>query len=81
MLMIAECSSQVRQWATASLANDPAIQRTQYMPGVGHHMWNGLDDNNGRAAAVIIAFLQGKPAPLPNYPTRDEIPTFLRDHK
>ncbi|MFI1407053.1 alpha/beta fold hydrolase [Streptomyces griseofuscus] len=80
MLMIAECSSQVRQWETTVLANDPAIQRTQYMPGVGHHMWNGLDDNNDRAVAVITAFLQGKPAPLPNYPTRDEIPTFLRDH-
>ncbi|MGA5357193.1 alpha/beta fold hydrolase [Streptomyces purpurascens] len=81
MLMIAECSSQVRQWATAVLADDPAIQRTQYMPGVGHHMWNGLDDNNARAAAVITAFLQDKPAPLPNYPTRDGIPAFLRDHK
>ncbi|GAA2916950.1 MULTISPECIES: alpha/beta hydrolase [Streptomyces] len=81
MLMIAECSSQVRQWATAVLADDPAIQRTQYMPGVGHHMWNGLDDNNDRAAAVITAFLQDKPAPLPDYPTRDGIPAFLRDHK
>jgi pimeloyl-ACP methyl ester carboxylesterase len=81
MLMIAECSSQVRQWATAVLADDPAIQRTQYMPGVGHHMWNGLDDNNDRAAAVITAFLQDKPAPLPNYPTRGGIPAFLRDHK
>ncbi|MFJ4585589.1 alpha/beta fold hydrolase [Streptomyces echinatus] len=81
MLMIAECSSQLRQWETTVLANDLAIQRTQYMPGVGHHMWNGLDDNNDRAVAVITAFLQGKPAPLPNYPTRDEIPTFLHDHK
>ncbi|MFF0156669.1 alpha/beta fold hydrolase [Streptomyces sp. NPDC005263] len=81
MLMIAECSSQVRQWETTVLANAPAVQRTQYMPGVGHHMWNGLDDNNDRAVAVITAFLQGKPAPLPNYPTRDEIPAFLRDHK
>ncbi|MFC9507401.1 alpha/beta fold hydrolase [Streptomyces sp. NPDC057002] len=81
MLMIAECSSQVRQWATAVLAGDPAIQRTQYMPGVGHHMWNGLDDNNDRAAAVITAFLQDGPAPLPDYPTRDGIPAFLRDHK
>ncbi|MFD4415743.1 alpha/beta hydrolase [Streptomyces sp. NPDC058476] len=81
MLMIAECSSQLRQWETTVLANDLAIQRTQYMPGVGHHMWNGLDDNNDRAAAVITAFLEDKPAPLPNYPTRDEIPAFLRDHK
>lgn len=81
MLMIAECSSQLRQWATAVLADDPAIQRTQYMPGVGHHMWNGLGDNSGRAAAVITAFLQGRPAPLPNSPIRDEIPAFLHDHK
>ncbi|MEV5955330.1 alpha/beta fold hydrolase [Streptomyces sp. NPDC051987] len=81
MLMIAECSSQVRQWETTVLADDPAVQRTQYMPRVGHHMWNGLDGNNGRAAAVINAFLQGKQAPLPNYPTRDEIPAFLRDHR
>lgn len=51
------------------------------MPGVGHHMWNGLDDNNDRAAAVVDAFLQDEPAPLPNYPTRDEVPAFLRDQK
>jgi pimeloyl-ACP methyl ester carboxylesterase len=81
MLMIAECSSQVRRWATEILAHDPAVERTQYMPGVGHHMWNGLDGNNERAAAVITAFLQEEPAPLPNHPTRDEIPAFLRDHK
>ncbi|MGW1289480.1 alpha/beta fold hydrolase [Streptomyces sp. NPDC002586] len=81
MLMIAECSSQVRQWETAVLAADPAIERTQYLPGVGHHLWNGLDDNNARAAAVITAFLQGRPAPLPNYPTRADIPAFLRAHQ
>jgi hypothetical protein len=81
MLMIAECSSQIRQWATTILANDPAIQRAQYMPGVGHHMWNGLDDNDQRAADVITAFLQDKPAPLPNYPTRADAPAFLRNHK
>ncbi|MER0243499.1 alpha/beta hydrolase [Streptomyces sp. HSW2009] len=81
MLLIAECSSQVRQWATAVLADDPAIERTQVMPGVGHHLWNGLDDNNARALAVITAFLQDEPAPLPNSPTREEIPAFLRDRR
>jgi pimeloyl-ACP methyl ester carboxylesterase len=81
MLMIAECSSQVRQWATTILANDPAIQRTQYLPGVGHHMWNGLDDNNERASAVITSFLRGEAAPLRNYPARADMPAFLRDHR
>ncbi|HZX09096.1 MAG TPA: alpha/beta hydrolase [Kribbella sp.] len=81
MLMIAECSSQTRQWATTILADDPAIERTQYMPGVGHHMWNGLDDNNERAYATVNAFLQGQPAPQPNYPTPTDIPTFLNDQR
>ncbi|MFC5183805.1 alpha/beta fold hydrolase [Actinomadura harenae] len=79
MLMIAECSSQIRQWETTVLATDLAVQRTQYMPGVGHHMWNGLDGDNDRAAAVITAFLQDRPAPLPNYPTREQIPAFLSE--
>ncbi|MFD8807441.1 alpha/beta hydrolase [Streptomyces sp. NPDC059597] len=81
MLMIAECSAQVRRWATAVLAADPGIRRTQYLPGVGHHLWNGLDDNNRRAAAVITAFLRDEPAPLPDYPTRADVPAFLRAHK
>ncbi|MCX5264681.1 alpha/beta fold hydrolase [Streptomyces sp. NBC_00199] len=81
MLMIAECSSQLRQWATAVLGNDPAVRSTQFMRGVGHHMWNGLDDNNERAAAVVTAFLEDRPAPLPDHPTRDGIPAFLRDHE
>ncbi|WP_330235618.1 alpha/beta hydrolase [Streptomyces sp. NBC_00566] len=79
MLMIAECSSQVRRWEMAVLSADPSITRTQYMPRVGHHMWNGLDDNNDRAAAVVTAFLQDAPAPLRNHPTREEIPGFLHD--
>lgn len=81
MLVIAQCSHQLRQWATAVLASDPAIARTQYITGVGHHIWNGLDDNNDRAASVITAFLDNKPAPLPNYPTAADIPTFLGEHR
>ncbi|MGX2993398.1 alpha/beta fold hydrolase [Streptomyces sp. JNUCC 64] len=81
MLMIAECSSQVRQWATAVLTAAPAVRRVQYLPGVGHRMWNGLDDNDDRAADVITAFLRDEPAPLPNHPTREGISAFLRDRE
>jgi len=79
MLMIAECSAQIRQWATSILLDDPSVERTQLMPGVGHHMWNGLDDNDAHAFAVIDAFLRGRPAALPNYPTRADVPAFLGD--
>ncbi|MBB5803857.1 pimeloyl-ACP methyl ester carboxylesterase [Saccharothrix ecbatanensis] len=81
MLMIAECSSQTRQWATAILDGNPAIDRTQYLPGVGHHMWNGLDNNDETAGAVVDAFLQDKAAPLPNYPTRTDVPAFLQERR
>lgn len=33
----------------AVLADDPAIRRTHVMPGAGHPMRNGLDDNSDRA--------------------------------
>ncbi|GLZ78549.1 hypothetical protein Afil01_33560 [Actinorhabdospora filicis] len=79
MLMIAECSSQTREWATAVLAADPAIERTQYLPGVGHRLWNGLDGNDERAASVVEAFLDGTDAPLPNYPRAADILAFLAD--
>lgn len=81
MLMIAECSHQLRQWATAILAEDPAITRTQSISGVGHHIWNGLDDNNDRATTAITTFLNDEPAPLPNYPTAMDIPAFLSDRE
>ncbi|MEV0649481.1 hypothetical protein AB0I28_29910 [Phytomonospora sp. NPDC050363] len=48
------------------------------MPGVGHHMWNGLDGNDERAYAAVDTFLQGTPAPLPNYPAPADIPAFLQ---
>ncbi|WP_314251630.1 hypothetical protein [Streptomyces sp. DSM 40907] len=44
-------------------------------------MLRGLDDDNDPVAAVITAFLQDERAPLPNRPTREEIPAFLRDHE
>ncbi|WP_394771574.1 alpha/beta hydrolase [Lacisediminihabitans sp.] len=81
MLMMAECSSQVRAWETTIIHDDPALRRVQYLPGVGHHLWNGLDDNNERAYAVITAFLDGRPAPLPNYPTRADLPRFAKERR
>jgi alpha-beta hydrolase superfamily lysophospholipase/uncharacterized membrane protein YeaQ/YmgE (transglycosylase-associated protein family) len=76
MLMMAECSAQVRGWETSIIREDPAITRVQYMPGVGHHMWNGLDQNNERAYEVINAFLNERTAPLPNYPTKADLSEF-----
>jgi hypothetical protein len=76
MLMMAECSAQVRGWETSIIREDPALSRVQYMPGVGHHMWNGLDGNNERACKVILAFLVSRPAPLANYPTKAALAEF-----
>lgn len=81
MLLLGECSSQVRIWQTSILAADPATDRVQYLPGVGHRLWNGLDDNNRRAIDIIDAYLTDRPPPVPNYPTRADIAEFLADGK
>lgn len=66
MVLVAECSSQVRAWHESFVASNPAVDRVQRLPGVGHRLWNGLDDNDERAYAVVTAYLEDRPAPLPN---------------
>lgn len=66
MVLVAECSSQDRSWAQAVVDALPTAERVHVLPGVGHHMWNGLDDNDARARAVITAYLQDRPSPLPS---------------
>lgn len=77
MVMIGECSTQTRAWSGAIIQAYPAVERVQFMPGVGHQIWNGLDDNDERALDVVTAFLNGEPAPLPNWPTRDDLDIYL----
>ncbi|WP_203236591.1 hypothetical protein [Nocardia panacis] len=62
-----------RHYRRAALVSRPSMARW--------NIWNGLDDNNDRAATVITAFLDDEPAPLPNYPTAKDIPTFLSRHE
>ena len=45
MVVLAECSSQRRLWETHLIQTYGALQRVQYLPGVGHHLWNALDDH------------------------------------
>lgn len=77
MVMIAECSAQIREWETRAITSLGRLERVQYLPDVGHLMWNGLGHSNDRAAAVVGAFLSGTPAPLPDYPRPADVPEFL----
>lgn len=66
MLMVAECSAQPLAWSVRLAERLPSLDRVQRMPGVGHRVWNGLDENNARAIAVIDAFLRGADPVLPD---------------
>ena len=77
MVVLAQCSSQRRLWETHLIQIYGALARVQYLPGVGHHLWNGLDDSTARADAAIDAFLLDEPPTLTNYPEPPDVPAFL----
>ena len=79
MVMLGECSYVSRRWQTAVITDYPAIDRVQYFEGVGHHVWNGLDDNDARARESMLAFFEGRPPTLPDYPRAADLEEFIAD--
>lgn len=79
MLMLGESSYINRHAPMDILAINPNIQRVQYFKGVGHILWNGLDDNNERAKQAILDFLNDQPSAIPDYPKQKDIAQFLKE--
>jgi len=78
ILLIGESSYIERNAPLDLLAINPNITRVQYMKGVGHLLWNGLDHNNQRVKKVIDDFLNDHISDIPNYPSRQDINTFYK---
>jgi len=78
MLLIGESSYIERNAPLDLLAINPNIKRVQYMKGVGHLLWNGLDNNNQWVKKVIHDFLNDHISDIPNYPGRQDINTFYK---
>lgn len=78
MLLIGESSYIERNAPLDLLAVNPNITRVQYIKGVGHLLWNGLDHNNQRVKKVIDDFLNDHDSEIPNYPTRQDINDFYK---
>lgn len=78
MLLIGESSYIERNAPLDLLAINSNITRVQYMKGVGHLLWNGLDNNNQRVKKVIDDFLNDHISDIPNYPGRQDINTFYK---
>ncbi len=81
MLMLGECSYVYRRDQLAYLVAYPDITLSQYFTGVGHSLWNGLDNNNERAEASLLSFIENTTPPLPNYPTKNDLAKFVEDGK
>lgn len=77
MLMLGESSYIERNGPLDLMLINPNFNRVQYLKGVGHLLWNGLDDNNQKAKKVIDDFLNNKDSSIPNYPkTLSEVEEF-----
>jgi hypothetical protein len=81
MVMLGECSYVGRGYQTALIDDYPAIDRVAYVTGVGHSIWNGLDHHDAVALRALEEFFAGTPPTIRNYPTKADVPEFLRERK
>ncbi|MBB2486104.1 alpha/beta hydrolase [Mitsuaria sp. WAJ17] len=77
LLMLGECSYVPRGRAMAYFDAMP-ITRAQWLQGVGHILW-GTPKGQALVHEAIVRFVDGKPAALPNEPTRESRDQFVRD--
>ncbi|MUV04666.1 hypothetical protein GN157_13195 [Flavobacterium rakeshii] len=77
LLMLGESSYVERNAPMDLLRINDNITKVQYIKGVGHVLWNGLDNNNLRVKKVIDDFLNSNVSDIPNYPQRSQIDSFL----
>lgn len=61
MVMLGECSYVGRGYQTALIDDYPAIDRAAYVTGVGHSIWNGLDQHDAVALRALEEFFAGRP--------------------
>ena len=81
VLLLGESSYIERSAPLDLLEINPNIQQVQYLKGVGHLLWNRLDDNNEKVYKIISAFLNGQPPLLQNYPKRYDVQKFLAERR
>ncbi|WP_333621103.1 alpha/beta hydrolase [Sphingobacterium multivorum] len=78
LLILGESSYIERNAPMDLLRINNNITRVQYIKGVGHILWNGLDGNNLVVKKVIDDFLNNRESNIPNYPQRSQISVFLK---
>ena len=81
MVMLGECSYIGRPYQTALITDYPLVDRVAYLTGVGHSIWDGLDDHDAVALQALTEYLAGEPPTIANYPTADDVAQFLADRK
>lgn len=81
MVVLGECSYVGRAGQVALITDYPVVERVQYVRGVGHAVWNGLDDHDAVALRSLEEFFAGTPPTIPNYPTKADVPEFLRQRR
>lgn len=82
MLLLGECTFVERRDQLAYIAAYPNMERVHYFEGYGHSTLRHFPDQRQNLPfESIVAFLEDRPAPLPNYPTRDDFPEFVKEDK
>ncbi len=79
MMMLGGCSYIQREDQASFLFAYPALQRVQYFENLGHSLLRPKTDS--KVLEAIVSFIEDTEAPLPNYPTTDDIREFVIEDK
>lgn len=81
MLLLGECSYIFRRDQLAFLTAYSQMERVQYIENFGHSLLHSFEDGRDAPFKSILAFLEDKPAPLPNYPRKEDLKEFVEADK
>lgn len=81
MLLLGECSYVYRRDQLAFITAYSSMERVQYAENFGHNVLRTFDDGRDAPFQSILAFLNDEPAPLPNYPSKNDLKEFVEHAK
>ncbi len=75
LMLLGECSYINRGDQMALLYSLPGLQQVQYFPGFGHSL---SSQSSNLPFESTLAFIEDRPLPIANYPTKSDVAEFIK---
>lgn len=75
LMLLGECSYIYRGDQVALIYALPGLQQVQYFPGFGHSL---VSEKSNLPFESTLAFIEDRPLPIANYPTKADVAEFIK---